>query len=321
MDPRQRRDQIAVFADAVREAIAAHGLPLRDLAAELVLAYPALASSVATLSAWQTGSSAPPHTASGRDRVLALERCLGLPAGELALLVPGGPVVPAPRPPADSAYGPAARRARLEHLLTTLEGPQQVLPVSVAKDVRLDAGGRVGSARVALVVRAAHDGVDRVWYVDGGDPRQRPVVGDTAGCRAVRRVPEPGARGAGLVAVELVLDRPLARGERHALSFQVRYEPGGVPSPRPPEPVFRHVLEQPVERLELRAGFGSRPAEVLACRWRSRDGAELAREAVTVPDGRTYELVVADAGPGAYGWRWAPVAVRLAAGRPTGTAA
>ncbi|HEY6747132.1 MAG TPA: hypothetical protein VI357_15620, partial [Mycobacteriales bacterium] len=140
-DERPRPEQVAAFADAVRVAVTARGLPLRELASLLASAYPSLASSVATLSAWQTGRSAPPWTPNGRDRVLALERCLGLPAGDLALLMPGGAAVPVPRPPVE-ADSPAARRSRLGHLLAALAGPQQVLPVAVAEEVRLGAGHR-----------------------------------------------------------------------------------------------------------------------------------------------------------------------------------
>ncbi len=322
-DPRPRDEQVAGFADAARVAIAGHGLPLRELAAQLASAYPSLASSVATLSAWQTGSSAPPWTPNGRDRVLALERCLRLPAGELTLLIPGGPAVPAPRPPTEGAHGLVARRARLAHLLTTLAGPQQVLPVTVVKEVRLGAGGRPLAVRVTLRIRAAHDGVDRFWYVDSGDPGARPAVGDTAGCRAARRVPEPGPAGLPgprLVAAELLLDRPLLRGELHELSFGVRYEPGPR---RPGEPVFRHLLDQPAERLDLSVSFESQaePAAMLACRWRPRDGAELSRRAVTVPGCLAYQLVVDDPAPGGYGWRWVPTPVRLPAPRRPGTSA
>jgi hypothetical protein len=329
--PGGRGDQVAAFAAAVRSAVAARGLPLRELAIELAAAYPSLASGVATLSAWQSGSSAPPHTATGRDRVLALERCLRLPAGDLALLMPGGPAVAAPRPPADSDDTLAARRARLAHLLGALEGPQQVLPVSVSKDIRLGSGRSPVRVRTTVLVRAAHDGVDRLWYVDGADPRLRPAVGETAGCRAVRRVPEPNAPGPGLVAAELVLDRPLARGELHEISFTVRYEPGH-PEPypgerrepgHPLEPVYRHVLEQPAERLELTVRFDRRsaPAEVLACRWRPRTGAEASRQRVTEAGARAYRLVIPDPAPGGYGWRWAPAPLRLPAPRRPGTSA
>jgi hypothetical protein len=323
-DPDRRRREVAGFAAAVRAAIAAHGLPLRELAEELVWAYPALASSVATLSAWQSGSSAPPRTGAGRDRVLALERVLGLPLGELALLLPGGPAVPAPRPPAAGEQdGPAARRARLAHLVGAFGGPQQVLPVTLAKEVRLDPHGRPLCVRVAARVLAVQDGVDRLWYVDGDDPRLRPRVSGTAGCRPGRRVPELGRPGPGLVATELVLHRTLGLGERHDVTFLVSYEPrAGMPGP-PAEPVFRQLVAHPVETLHL--GLSLDPAAaagaVVTYRWRGRDGAEVSRRELTVPGCRSYELVVADPVPGGYGWRWAAAPARLRDQRPPGTSA
>ena len=311
-DPDRRRREVAAFAAAVRDAIAGHGLPLRDLADELVFAYPSLASSVATLSAWQSGSSAPPRTVVGRDRVLALERVLGLPLGELALRMPGGPVVPAPRPPtAAQQDGPVARRARLAHLVGGFGGTRQALVVTLAKEVLLDSSGRPLCARVAARVRAVQDGVDRLWYVDGDDPRLRPLVTATCGCRPGRRVPEQGRPGPGLVATELVLGRALGVGEWHDVSFLVSYEPraGSVPV-RPVEPVLRQLVTHPLESLELGVGFdpAAPPGAVLTCRWRVRDGAELSRRELTVPGCRSYQVVIADPVPGGYGWRWAAAA-------------
>jgi hypothetical protein len=323
-DPDRRRREVAVFAAAVRDAIAEHGLPLRDLADHLVAAYPALASSVATLSAWQSGSSAPPHTDAGRDRVLALERVLGLPLGELALLLPGGLAVPAPRPPsAGEQDGPAARRARLAHLVGAFGAPRQVLPVTLAKEVRLDPSARPVCVRVASRVLAVQDGVDRLWYVDGDDPRLHPLVTGLAGCRAGRRVAERGQPGPGLVATELLLPRTLAAGERHDVTFLVSYEPrpGLVPG-RLAEPVFRHLVTHPAESLHLGLSFdpATPPGAVATYRWRARDGAEVSRRELTVPGCRSYELVITDPVPGGYGWRWAAVPVRLR-DRPPGTSA
>lgn len=299
-DPGTHRAQVAVFAAAVRAAVAARGLPLRELEAALVGAYPQLASSVATLSAWQTGASAPPRTPTGRDRVLALERCLGVPAGDLALLIPGtGAVLPA-RPPA-GATDPASRRGRLDHLLTTLSGPQQVVPVALAEEVQLGPGRQPVTARVTLEVRAAHDGVDRFWYVDGGDPVLRPVVVAAAGCRPGRTVRERGpVRGPRLAAAELVLDRRLARGESHRFSVTVRYDPA------PGLPLVRWMVNRPYERLDLSVSFdpASVPAAVHACHWRHRDAVEVGHREVTVPGCRAYQLVVTDPAPGGYGWRW-----------------
>ena len=206
--------------------------------------------------------------------------------------MPGGPAVPAPRPPtAAQQDGPVARRARLVHLVGGFGGTRQVLVVTLAKDVLLDSAGQPQCARVAARVRAAQDGVDRLWYVDGDDPRLRPLVPATSGCRPGRRVPERGRPGPGLVATELVLDRTLGLGERHDVSFLVSYEPraGSVPV-RPAETVLRQLVTRPLESLDLGVGFdpAAPPGAVLTCRWRVRDGAEMSRRELTVPGCRSY---------------------------------
>ncbi|HZB49290.1 MAG TPA: hypothetical protein VE547_09370, partial [Mycobacteriales bacterium] len=308
VDPARRREQVAVFAAAVRHAIDARGLSLRTLERLLLDRYGPLASSVATLSAWQTGASAPPRTMTGRSRVLALERCLGLPVGDLALLMPGGAVVPASRPPA-RPDGLTWRRARLEHLVATCGEPQQVLPVSLAKDHRLGASRRPLCTRVTLEVRAVHDGVDRYWFLDAVDARLDPTVVEESGCRAGERLVEPPGAGPAaaeqrLTALELVLDRPLAGGERHCFSFLVQYDTGQA-LPRT-VPLFRHVETQPCERLDLRLSFDRRsvPEEVRQCRWRHRDLAEAWSRPRTMPGCVGYQLVLTDPAPGGYGWRW-----------------
>lgn len=309
VDPAERREQIAAFATAVRAGIARRGLSLRDLEAVLVAEYGALASSVATLSAWQTGASSPPRTPTGRSRVLALERCLGQPAGDLALLIPGGAAVPPPRPPA-RLDGLACRHARLKHLVTDLAGPQQLLPVALTKDYRLGASRRPLCARITMRVRAAHDGVDRYWFLDASDARLHPTVVEATGCGMGRYVTEPEAPAPvpadqRLVAAELLFDRTLARGEHHEFSFLVQYD-AELAAPRMAEPLFRHVQVQPCERLDLTVSFDRRsiPAEVLACRWRQRDLIEVWRQPKTRPGCLAYQLVITDPVPGGYGWRW-----------------
>jgi len=302
LDPRR----VAAFAAAVRAAVAARGLSLRELERVLVREYGPLASSVATLSAWQTGSSSPARTAAGRNRVLALERCLEVPAGALALLMPGGAAVPQPRPPARDG-GLAGRHARLRHLVTALTGPQQILPVTLTKDFRVDAAGRPEASTVAMRVLAAHDGVDRYWFIQSVDPPLQAPVTAALGCRLGRQVteptgPEPG--GERLVATELHFDHPLRAGEQHQFAFEVRY--AATPGAPPAEPVFRHVQAQPCERLDLAVSFDrtARPAEVVQCRWRQRDLEETWRREKTREGCWQYRLVVTDPVPGGYGWRW-----------------
>jgi hypothetical protein len=121
-------------------------------------------------------------------------------------------------------------------------------------------------------------------------------------------VPERGRPGPGLVATELVLGRTLGVGERHDVSFLVSYEPRAGSAPvRPADPVLRQLVTRPLESLDLCLSFdpAAVPGAVLACRWRARDGAEVARRELTVPGCRSYELLVADPAPGGYGWRWA----------------
>lgn len=308
VDPELRREQGAAFSAAVRAGIAGSGLSLRGLEKLLVELYGGpLASSVATLSAWQSGASAPPRTLTGRSRVLALERCLGLPAGDLALLMPGGAVLPPPRPPA-RLDGLTFRRARLEHLVGTRAGSQQLLPVSLTMDHRLGARRRPLCTRITLEMRAAHDGVDRYWFLD--DARLNPTVVDASGCRAGEYVeesatPAPVPPDQRLVALELLLDRTLARGERHRFSFLIQYD--AEPAlPRTTVPFFRHVQALPCERIDLTVSFDRRsvPDDVRQCRWRQRDLAELWSRPKTRPGCLGYQLVVTDPGPGGYGWKW-----------------
>jgi hypothetical protein len=317
------RAERAAFADAVRGAIAGARVPLRELSVRLAAGYASLASSVATLSAWQTGSSAPPGTPAGIDRVLALERCLGLAAGELALLVPGGALPSSGR--ADRPGRTAGRQARVRHVTAVLAGRRQVVPVTVAKDRRLGTGRQSLHTTVDLRIRALNDDVDRFWHVLSPDRRLRPRPRSGPGCRVGRQVPVPAEDGSDvpLLAVELVLARTLARGEHHDLSFEVHYEMVGRPD-RAPASVFRHIQPQPCERLDLSVSFprDATPAEMLQVRWRQRDLAEVWRARTTLPGCRQYRQVVDDPAPGGYGYRWAwPPAAALDSRRPGVSAA
>jgi hypothetical protein len=310
-----------VFAAAVRTAIETSGQSLRELTARLAAHYGSLASSVATLSAWQTGSSAPPRTPVGVDRLLALERCLGLPAGDLALLLPGGALPPVRR--AGRASSPAGRHAALRHMTAALAGSQQVVPVTVAKQRRLGTGRQPEHTRVSMRIRALHDGVDRFWYVHSPDPRLRSRLVGGAGCRVGREVGEPvGGTGFPLLAAELLLPGPLARGEHHDFCFAVHYHTDHR-SDRVPASVFRHLQAQPCERLDLSVAFPpeATPAEMLQCRWRQRDLAEVWRSARTLDGCREYRLLVDDPAPGGYGYRWAWPAAAGIDGRRSGASA
>jgi len=319
--PRPRRAEAAVFAASVRAAIARKGCSLREL--ETMLArYGGLASSTATLSGWQTGHNAPACTETGRDRVLALERCLDVPAGDLAILLPGGPVPRTTRPVTQIA---AQRRAALDPLtvrheamqqiINRLTGLQQIIPVSTTKEYRLGWGRRPVMTIITPTVRAAHDHVDRYWFLHAPSTLLHPSVLGGPGCTRGRVLSEPVRRNTTeaqspdemlqLEAVELLFDQVLTRGEHYTFSFSVGYACESS-APLRAEQLFRHIQVQPCEKLDLSLTFERDwiPMEVTECQWRARDFHQTRQTPLEwEPDGR-FRQVITNPLPGCYGWRW-----------------
>jgi hypothetical protein len=298
----------APFARSVRHAIHVNDLSLRE-AAGLLAPYGQLASGFATLSDWQNGVCVPIPTDRGVGRVLALERCLGVPAGDLVLSLPGLAAAAVPR--RRSADPLTLRRVALEQDVVRRIGPQRVVPVWTAKEYRIGWLRAPVMTVIRTTVRALHDGVDRYVFLHAPSPHIHPTVLGVSGCSVgdiVRERPRPAAMAAGprphdvdLAAVELRFDRRLRKGERYEFTFSVGYV-----RERPVEPFFRHVQVQPCERLHLALTFdpASPPATVSECRWREADLRLEVDRRRTLPGCLAYELVAADPVPGGYGWRW-----------------
>jgi hypothetical protein len=302
------REDTAAFAAALDEEIARQGLSLRGLA-KLLGRYGELASSVTTLSEWRRGTTAPPATRLGRNRVLALERCLGLPPGDLVLRLPEKAVTDPRRPPPrrgerrSASVDPLATRyAEHQHRMNRRQGPDQLIPLSVAKEHLL---GPTGLARLTMVrmrMRAAVDGVDHYPFVHCDNRRHyaRPLaamgctIGDDVDDSAL--APNSPER---LVTTEIRFPT-LARGEIHEFAFSITYE-----ASREAERIFRHMQTRPCERLELTLRFDADalPAELTAHTWQHRSLAELHREVVRL-DGCSVRLALVDPTLGGHGWRW-----------------
>lgn len=308
------------FAAGVRAAIEAAGLPLRQVARRL-REYGDLSSSIATLSDWRNGRFHPTPGELGRSRVLALERCLGVRAGDLLLLLPSTPTTYQTRSQAGRrAMDPLTvrRDALLRQVARQVEPPQRMIPVAHEKEYAL--GWRTAPAvtTVTSTVRALTDGVDRYLFVHAPDPRLHPRVAATGGCRLGDVHPEPVLVPDRLEVVELLFDRALRCGDRYTFSYSVAYCAESV-APALCEPVFRHVQLAPCERLTLRLSTapGWPLADVRQCRWPKARNLLPEGSVPVAPDGRGgFEQSFADPVPGGYGWRWRPLPPSLT--RPPG---
>ncbi|MGY0232094.1 hypothetical protein [Longispora urticae] len=286
------------FEETLRAAIEASGLTLRDL--RDLLRRDGLAVSPATLSHWQSGRSRPE-----RPRSLLvlhrLEGILGFADGGLSSLLgsvrsrgrtqqrPGG-LTPAQL--WTDGVAVAALTGRL--------APAGLSPLSHHDRVAIGPDRRARSVRTWQVLRADVDGADRTTVVAHvADPGARPpVVRALNRCRTGRSARDAGA---GLLAVELVLERPLARGETVALEYEVRHRP-----PYPLDSHYERKLPWPVRHHVLEVDF---PATLPPprCEYYTAPHVDVRprvhRELPPDADHRVHAVAV-DVAPGVSGIRW-----------------
>lgn len=206
------------FAAALRGAIADSGRSLESLRRRL--AARGTPVSIATLSYWQSGRSEPQRVTS-LEAVAHLEEILALPNGTLL-----GKLSrrrrPGPRPVDSPAAHLPVTNPVAEEALASLgfSCDQELVEVTIHDTLDLDADGIAVTRTIRSVMRAAVDGAQRapallvVDNPDGGTAQFRAV----SGCRVGRRAMHPED---GVFAAELILDRPLERGEIAATEHQV----------------------------------------------------------------------------------------------------
>jgi hypothetical protein len=318
-----REREVALFAAETRRAIAAKGLPLRQVEGGLDAYGPDFRSAIGTLSAWQSGATAPPNTESGINRVLALERCLDVPAGDLAILIPGDLAAPVTRPltqigvhnrPARATL--SERHKQFQHIVNRLSGSQRTIPVRTTKKYVLGWEYRPVQTVINHHLRAAHDVVDRYWFLHAPTAEAHPTVVEISGCTVGRVIheaqvlrptsgPTAGDGGYRLVAVELLFDKVLNRGEPYEFSFSIGYS--GTDTRQ--DDLFRHIQIQPLEALDLRLECQDhKPGQLQECRWTSGD-LQLVGQLPLKPDPRgRYRQLIRNPIPAAYGWTWANTA-------------
>ncbi|GGS26316.1 MULTISPECIES: XRE family transcriptional regulator [Actinokineospora] len=189
-------------------------------------------------------------------------------------------------------------------------GPDQAAPDDVLSQVdttwderltRLSQHDRVAvgpslSAVSRQVLRAEADGPDRwVLIIQSGDPdRAAPQVRPLRNC-VLGRVAEDAS--AGLVVVELLFDRPLARGE----TVITEHELVNVPVL---DGTYERKFRLPVREFVLEVGFDpEHPPEFCEQYTRDDRGIEDSRP-VALDRGCSVHGVALNFGPGSYGFRW-----------------
>lgn len=288
----------APFATALRAAIERRGLGLARIAARLEQAGTPL--STATLSYWQSGRSRPGRRTSV-ECLATLEQVLGVPAGALA-----------------GQLGPPAVRGRHRPPLTWKALWTEVPEVAAAFDdvdtsdedhlTRLSYHDTVlvGPDRtergmlVRQVMRCERDGVDRFVVMHGIDEpgcppvELHPVLRCTLGrvCRDEE---------AGVVTSEMLLPRPLRRGEMVEVAWQTRN-----PAPFPPAERYERRRRTATRQYVLEVRFHPGALPVSSTSYVVPVDGEPQEHPLTLGEDGSLLLVELDGRPGVIGarWRW-----------------
>lgn len=294
----QRAGGQPTFAAVLSKAVQARGLSLDRIRARLEMA--GVPVSNATLSYWQSGRSMPTRARSLRTLV-ELESILELEPGSLIELI-------------RSADG------RIRHQLFAW---QSVLPgASVAEQIISDLGidstglvSRIGLHDTATigadrtestqltrqVLRAERSGV-RSWPVviqqDTAD-QVTPEIEAVFGCRVGRVVLVLERQ---LLVAEMILPRPLQRGELAVTERLITWAPTATPSFR-----LAKACPEPLREIAIGVQFHPRalPTSVASFSSASIDDAPSPGDEIPVPlnEGQA-QVVRHDVPPGIYGLRW-----------------
>ncbi|MBY8848551.1 hypothetical protein [Saccharothrix longispora] len=292
------------FATALRAAITARGLGLDRIQERL--RHRGTTISVAALSYWQSGRRRPERRGS-LVAVRHLEEVLDVPPGSLTALL-GAPRARGrtKRPfhgPSLEEMWPA--RARLGPLLSRVDTDtdEALTRISLHVQVEVAADRGLRTVRTRQVLRANRDGVDRWLTVqDTTENGPAPSIVPLRSCRLGRVARDERT---GVVAAELLFDRPLARGETIVVEHGT--DMVGPPYPRGDDTYCRK-FRAPIHDYVVEVRFD--PAELpVSCHHYTMTPAhqdpEHHRRMPVTPDGYTHAVALGF-GPGTFcvGWRW-----------------
>lgn len=296
VDTAQKDAPDDAFANTLREAIDQRGLGLGRIVARLEEAGTPV--SAATLSYWQSGRSRPGRRTS-LECLHTLEKILDLAPGDLT----GQLGRPATRgrnaqpptwgelwdevPEVVSAY--EAMRATSEDHLTRISYHDRV---QVGPD-RTERG-----TWTRQIMRSERDGVDRFVVMHGNDDPTCPVsqVRGLTRCRVGRTTSQPGS---GIVTSELLLPRPLRRGEFIAVEYECVQAP-----PYPPADRYERRRRMPNRQYQLEVIFDPVAQPVRCESYTQPIDGETTVEPLPLDPEHGLLLVEIDGRPGVVGARW-----------------
>ncbi len=282
------------FPEAFADALSRRGVSLAWLHHRLAeRGHPV---SPAALSYWRSGRSQPERGTS-RDALVEIEHLLRVTPGELLSRL-GPSRRPGPRPAERTLRDLFAEHPGMERVLGELgfEGLYDELVEQVRHVVmNVDADGLISRIQVRAVMQARRDGARRTPLVMTTDERGRvPRFLPVAGC-ALGRWAVDGESG--VHAAELMVDRPLAKGETSPYELAIELvEPYA-------ETWVDHYAARRLTELLLWVRFdpGRVPSQVERY---TVDGGQERAEALELGDGAGAHALARGFGPGVLGIRW-----------------
>jgi hypothetical protein len=282
------------FPEAFAEALSRRGVSLSWLHRRLVeRGHPV---SPAALSYWRSGRSQPERGTS-REALVEIEHLLRVTPGELVSRL-GPSRRPGPRPAEHTLRDLLAENPGMERALAELgfEGLYDELVEQVRHLVMdVDADGSISRIQVRAVMQARRDGARRTPLVMTMDERGRvPRFLRAAGCSIGRSATDGES---GVHAVELLLDRGLAKGE--TCPYELAIE---LPEPFA-ETWVDHYAARRLTEVLVWVRFDRSRVPTRVERYTVDRGREHS-ERLELGDGTTAHVLARGFGPGVLGLRW-----------------
>lgn len=290
------------FPTALRTAIQASGLSLDRI--QYRLRARGVSVSVTALSYWQSGRRRP-ERAESLAALGHLESVLGVAPGSLIALL--GPPRPRGRVQRESSRLPIealwSEREPVTKLLKRIDFTTETALTKLSQHDRIDVGVDRGEKRISVrqVLRAERDGVDRTLMVYDLERIGRPFPEITAhqSCRIGRIARDEAA---GLIAAEILLNTPLARGDTTIVEYALNHP--GPPYSRGDD-TYSRKFTTPAREFVLELRFDPRALPAY-CEQYTVDPEEqtTTRRKIEVNAAGEAHAVALDYGPGTFCIRW-----------------